>query len=297
MDDKHALHTAARRYCQERFAQWMQSYRELQIKEKWQVKHLFKPGWDYSNEAYGTFPRYRLDEAIRIEVEKFRPDSNSTLDELRKHLLRACDVAEGRLQAKLQNPIAFGALREEADDYRAYIQVLDSGDLLNIEALPYRRVIDEDESKRLWNQLKDIWGIGGGCWFPLKEGPTPPNVIAFHLDYFEGMDGVSLLREALKAHGAVNIFQLQEFGPSEPEYEIELSIFEPIYGTGGEQYSTSEPTDWVVYVSHESSITFAGDWLIQIVKDNWPDWSHRTYQGPYSTGDLRGTWNSDPKSA
>ena len=71
------------------------------------------------------------------------------------------------------------------------------------------------------------------------------------------------------------------------------------YGLGGEQYSTSELTDWVVYASHESSITIAGDWLIRILKENWPEWLQRTYQGPYSTGDLRGTWDESkirPKS-
>jgi hypothetical protein len=292
MDEKHALHTAARRYCQQRFSEWIQIYQELQTKEKWQVEHLFTPGWDYSSEAYGTFPRYRIAAAIQLEVEKFSPDSYPTLDALRKQLLLACDVAGARLQAEFKNPIAVRALQEEVDDYRAYIQALNSHGLSAIKPLPRRRVIDEDESKRLWNQLKRNWGIGDGHWFPLKDGPTPMHVIAFHCDYFEGMRGVNLLRDALKARGVENVFQLQEFGPPEPEYEIALSIFEPMYGTGGEQYSTSGFSDWVVYASHESSITIAGDWLIRILKENWPEWSKRTYQGPYSTDDLRGAWDS-----
>lgn len=79
---------------------------------------------------------------------------------------------------------------------------------------------------------------GGGHWFPLKEGPVPPNVIAFHDDYFEKINGVALLQNALQAHGIRKVFQLHEFGPPEPEYEIDLSIFAPTYGSGGEQYST-----------------------------------------------------------
>ena len=293
MNDKNALHTAARRYCHQRFSEWSQSYQELQAKEQWQVEHLFKPGWDYSSEAYEIFPRYRLDSGIQVEVEKFRPDACATLDELRKQLLNASDVAKTRLQPEFENPIALAALQEEANDYRAYIQVLGPGDLSNIEPLPYQRVITEDESKRLWNQLKQNWGIVTGCWFPLREGPIPPYVIAFHRDYFEKNDGVDLLREILKAHGVATVFQLQEFGPPEPEYEIELSSFEPIYGSGGEQYSTSEIADWVVYASHESSVTVAGEWLIRILKENWPDCISRTYQGPYSTHDLRGSWKSE----
>jgi hypothetical protein len=47
-----------------------------------------------------------------------------------------------------------------------------------------------------------------------------------------------------------------------PEYEVELRICEPGYRDGGEQYSTSEHADWIVYASHESSITIGGEWLI-----------------------------------
>ena len=54
-----------------------------------------------------------------------------------------------------------------------------------------------------------------------------------------------------------------------------------MYGGSGEQYSTSEPSDWLVYASHESSITIAGDWLTAIFKEKWPEWMQHTYQGPF----------------
>jgi hypothetical protein len=136
MDHRNALHTAARRYCDQKNGEWSQSYQELQATERWQVDHLFKPGWDYSPEAYAIFPRYRLDSGIQAEVEKLRPDACSSLDEMRKCLLIACDVARTRLQPEFKNPIALAALQEEADDYRAYIQVLGPDDLSSIESLP-----------------------------------------------------------------------------------------------------------------------------------------------------------------
>jgi hypothetical protein len=296
MDDKTALHTAARRYCEHRFSEWFQNYKDLQTREKWQVQRLFGPGWGYSDEAYRTFPHYRLDKEVQVEVEKLTPTSTMNLDELRVQLLHACDVVEARLHAELQNAFAREALRDEANDYRAYIQVLSPNDLKTIEPLPYRRVLNEQESKRLWSQLKLSWGIGGGHWFPLKEGPVPPHVMAFHDDYFERMEGLMILREALKARKIEKVYQLQEFGPPEPEYEIELSIFEPACGSGGEQYSTSESTDWLVYASHESSITICGEWLTHVFARAWPAWSMRTYLGPFSTPDLRGSWNSGHSS-
>ena len=132
MNESTALHTAARRYCQERFSYWTRIYEELQRKENWQVQRLFEPA--------GT---------IRM-----------------------------------------------------------------------KRVIGNWESKRLWTHLKEVWGIDGSYWFPLKEGPVPQNVVAFHTDYIEAMNGVALLREALQSRSITRVFQLHEFG--DPDYEIRI---------------------------------------------------------------------------
>ena len=134
--------------------------------------------------------------------------------------------------------------------------------------------------------------MGGSPWFPLREGHVPPHVITFHTDYFGRMSGTQILRKALEKRSVTRIYQLQEFGPPEPEYEIELGLLEPAYNSGGEQYSTSNPNDWVVYASHESSITICGEWLTAVFKQEWPEWSQRAYGGPYSTDDMRGTWDT-----
>jgi hypothetical protein len=292
MDNKTALHTAARRYCQDRFSEWMENYKQLQNKEGRKKENLFQPGWDYSDEAWRVFPRYRVATAIQVEVERLVPDSRSTFGELRSKLIAACDVAEARLREELKKTIAREALHEEADDYRAYIQVLGESDLANLLPLPFRRVLAQEESRKLWSELEKAWGIGGGSWFPLKEGIVPPNVITFHSDYFGMMGGAQLLREALGTRGIAKIYLLHEFAPLEPDYEVECPIAEPTYGSGGEQYCTSGSAEWVVYASHESSITVCGEWLTTIFKQKWPDWNQRSYRGPYSTEDLIGTWET-----
>lgn len=267
MDSKSALHTAARRFCQE-------------------------PGWDYSPEASQIFPRYRVDAAIQAQVERLTPDSIKDVEELRGLLIRACDVAEDPLRAEFTNDLALIAIREEASDFRDYIQVLGTSGLTGLAPLPYRRVLSEEESEYLWNQLKQTWAVGDGYWFPLREGPLPRNVITFHVDYLSRMSGAQVLRESLRDRGILQVFQLNELKSTDPEYEMEVSILDPRYAGGGEQYTTSPPFDWVAYASHESSITIAGDWLTAIFKGRWPDWSQRGYRGPYSTDDMTGTWDA-----
>ena len=293
MDTKTALHTAARRFCEDRFSEWSQTYNELQIKEKREVSDPFKPGLDYSEEAYRIFPRYRIDALIQAEVEKLVPDSIGNLGELRSQLIEACGLAKARLLEELANAVARRAVREEAADFKAYIQVLENRDLEDIAPLPYRRVLTEAESKDLWNRLKQTWDIGGGYWFPLRDGPVPDNMLTFHVDYFFTMKGAELLRGALRNRGVSRVFQLNEFKSIDPEYEMGISIFEPRYASGGEHYCTSESFDCVAYASHESSITIGGGWLTEIIKKHWPDWRQRVYGGPYSTEDMRGTWKTN----
>ncbi len=88
------------------------------------------------------------------------------------------------------------------------------------------------------------------------------------------MNGLALLRETLQSHSITRVFQLHEFG--DPDYEIELEILEPGYRDGGERYSTSAQSDWVVYASRESSITVCGDWLIHFSRGEWPGCDGRT---------------------
>jgi len=147
MDDRTALHTAARRYCEDRYSDWAQTYNELEARENVQIENKFKPGWDYSEEAYGVFPRYRMDKAIRIEVERLAPESSNSLEELRSRLISACEIAEARLRSELNNTIAREALREEAEDYKAYIRILSERDLANVVPLPFRRVLTDKEAK------------------------------------------------------------------------------------------------------------------------------------------------------
>lgn len=291
MDEATALHTAARRYCEARFSEWLQVYQDLQRKENWRVENLFKPGWDYSKEAYRTFPRYRLAKNTRVEIERLRLDLEISLSEMRKLLIAASVRAAAELQAELKNKLAHVVIDEEAEDFRVYLEALTTRDLAQVDALPYRRVLSKEESQRLWDGLKRTWAIGSigsDYWFPLKEGAIPANILALHTDYFQSINGQHILRDALERHGVSTVFLLHEFG--DPDYEVALGIFEPRYRDGGEQYSTSGQADWIVYASHESSITLGGEWLIDIFRGLHPDCIGLTYKGPYSTPDLRGTW-------
>jgi len=278
MDLRITLHTAARHYCEEHYARWMQEYlRSGQPQER----------------GYHIFPRYLVLKAIRIGVERLRPEEASSEEALRRSIVEVGSHAETsstlHLKEALKNRVAVQAMDEERRCFVEFVQALRGEDLAQVEPLPFRRTLEATEVKVLWDQLQGTWGADYR-WYPLTEVPCP-DLLAFHTDYFDGYrKGATVLRPLLAQHGVARVFELREF--DEPCCEIDLSLFSPAY-VGAEGYWTAREADWVVYASHESSITLGGDWLITALKEAWPDWRQRQYGGPFSTVDLRGSWKEE----
>ena len=278
MDLPVALHTAARRFCANQHYRWSREYTRLSDSGQARV------GGGYSKAAYGLFPRYRLDEAIEIEVERLTGLELHSLEEARKFLLEAGGHALSSLIREFQRSSeACVALNDESKTFEVYIAGLDAVQLGRIEPLPYRRVLGDSECKQLRQKLRARWGVEG-YWYPLSECDPHTNVIAFHQELWEQRDGTPLLFRATQERVIERCFVLRE-GPQ--DYEIDRSLIDPIYG-GFESFVTSD-FDWLVYSSHESSIAVAG-WLADFFRTQWPDWENVTYGGPFHTSDLRGSW-------
>jgi len=278
MDLPLALHTAARTFCANQHSHWWGEYMPL-----------VKSGQDrvakqYSKTAYSLFPRYRLDEAIGIEVERITGDEFRSLEEARKLLLEAGRRALSSLfQEFQQSPEARVALTDEWKAFDSYISSLDPIQLAQIKPLPYRRVLTKSESEQLRQKLNTIWGAKG-YWYPLSKCDPQTNVIAFHQELWEQRDGTSLLLQGIQQRAIERCFLLLE-GPV--DYEIARSVVEPMY-RGDESFVTSD-FEWLVYSSHESSIAVAG-WLANFFRKQWRDWEAVAYGGPFHTADLRGSW-------
>ena len=61
----------------------------------------------------------------------------------------------------------------------------------------------------------------------------------------------------------------------DPEYEMDPRLCS--FWGGTEMYWSSRKLDWLIYLSHEESMTFAGDWLAQAIKQALPNWRQRLY--------------------
>ena len=232
------------------------------------------------------FPRYRIDDDILREVESIVPSDCGLLEELRHALGSAARRGFTKLEGEFcENAIAMSALGNELVAFLEYITGVRAGELNRVEPLPFRRVLASPESARLWKLLSERWGIEGFYWFPLNEAAPPQNALAFHRELWDARDGNSILLASLARSGVERCFVLRELGP--PDYELEGSAVDPHYN-GSEAFFTSDG-DWLLYISHESSITLAG-WLADTFRQHWADSDKVAYQGPFHTNDLRGTW-------
>jgi len=278
MDLPLALHTAARAFCANQHSRWAGEYMPLVESGEDRL------GADYSKAAYGLFPRYRLDQAVEIKVERITGQRFHSLDQARKLLLEAGSRALSSLLQEFQrSPEACIALTEEWKAFEIYIGSLDADHLARIEPLPYRRVLAKPESEHLRQELSARWGVQG-YWYPLSKCDPHTNVVAFHQELWERRDGTSLLLQATQERAIERCFLLLE-GPV--DYEIAWSLVGPIYG-GDESFVTSD-FQWLVYSSHESSIAVAG-WMADFFRAQWQDWESVAYGGPFHTADLRGSW-------
>lgn len=288
MNRTQALQTAARRFCKREYALWNEKYVNLQRTGSWQVKGSSPSTWDYSDEAYSLFPRYRFAEKALIEIESVTLLHEDLLGQDREVLQQAGRRAHDVLAKEFTNTTALKALRTAATVFAEFLDSVPLDVLDQVEPLPHRRVLSASESETLWAVLKDKWKIRGAGygWFPLSDDVPPNGALTFHEDLWRSRDGDGVLQSFLLTNGIQNSFLLRELGP--PDYEIETSLVGGVYD-GSESFLMTLEGDWVLYVSHESSLALTG-LLADFFRSKWTDSGQLAYGGPFHTPDLRGTW-------
>jgi hypothetical protein len=239
-------------------------------------------------------------------VELYTPDSFASLDEARDALaLLATEyipqlVAMPVPRGMEEDPDAYfwkwgmgGVWRDEwppetVDEllmgFVEYVRGVSVEELARFpfEPLPYLRTLTVAHTADALAGLRARWGIDGFYWYPLDREETdepPPHTVAFAAEPFgEEGDAADLLRGVLAELGAARVLLLSE--PPEPDREIALEEIEFEY-RGEETIVTDGSFDWLVYVSHESSVTVAGELLLWALKEAWPSWDDWTSWGQY----------------
>lgn len=249
MTPEQTLHTFARRYLMERSDALKSEYSVLASAGR------HRRGYDYTPKAYNLFPRYNVLDEILLDVEMLDFDQLPNFDDLIESLASASQTGAKQNAHEGFNPTARAAEGEERAFFLDAIRSAATNGALQQERLPYRRTLTADEVDELWRRLRDHWGVTEGYWFPLTS-KTHPSLVAFELDRIDETALQLRFKKFFKDHRIRRIFELREFGRA--NYCVEAGFSNLYYGPGGEGFWTSDERDWIVYCSHETTITLGG---------------------------------------
>ena len=249
MTDTEALITAARRYCQENHTYWATRYTSERTGDDFP--------YSYTDNDYTLFPRYNVLAAILDQVETLVGQNHLDVMTCQQELVTIGKAANSIFTTGDQNYIARLAMRDERQKFIRFVESLTADDLRAVEPLPYRRRLTDQESKQVRQTLLENWNFKGGYWVPLEDASPKPTVFVMKSTIMES--DYDQIRAMVKKHTAGALFAITE---DHSDSEIEFSLFNP------DCYETiycDRGYDWIIYGSHESTLAFGGNWLLDFI--------------------------------
>ena len=277
MNETEAIHTAARRYCIEQLQERRGRSAALDRELKWQLgqEDGSAAGPDEAQEEILLLAAGALTlEAILDQVERLTPEDFPSLDEARARLAEAGRTGQNWFTAARLEGGQAEAIDQERQDFEKFVRQVGEDALRGVEPLPYRRVLTEDEGEGILSELRARWGVQGMRWYPLTGAPRPPHTEVFHAETFQ-REASKLVRALLGDRGTTRVWELRESGV---HYEMDTTLLDPVY-TGLEGLWSSGGFEWLIYASHEGTVTVGGEGLLPGLRSAWPEWRRHVFHG------------------
>ena len=133
--------------------------------------------------------------------------------------------------------------------------------------------IDQTAVDKLRRELSNQWEVTKQYWYPLFN-INRNDVIAFDKTYIDSEVKISQVIKLLKRHGVNQFYELWEDnrGFKKALVETENLWRSNEYLWYNEGYWFDDNYDWIIYSSHEQTVTIGGDWLIKELMESWIDW-------------------------
>ena len=143
--------------------------------------------------------------------------------------------------------------------------------------------LDKYKAKEVRQNIKDRWNAGYSYWIPLNEGEQS-DILYFPQDYFLENFGLRKLEECLSSLNITKCYQISEQESFNEDYEINVNEIAPFKSNMTEKYYCTDTLDWLIYFSHENTVTIGGIDLINSIKDNWRNWKKAAFRWSYIDG-------------
>jgi hypothetical protein len=114
--------------------------------------------------------------------------------------------------------------------------------------------------------LADKFEFQDFYWWPLNGSTKPTDTECFSDEAFNTKLGHSRLVQTLNEMGCDELRKINEI------HEDEIIKTDDIWSYDGiEVVYCNNNADWLIYFSHENTVTVSGKRLIDALKKNWPD--------------------------
>lgn len=138
--------------------------------------------------------------------------------------------------------------------------------------------LNKDQAKNVRNRIIDEWDAGESYCYPLNTSDRD-DFICFPQDFFLKDFGLDQLKKTLGKLGIQNCYRLNEYPKDNEDYKIDLDNV--IAYNGLEKYYCDDSNSWIIYFSHENTVTFGGKKLIQTIKNEWGNWKKVAFKWCY----------------
>ena len=135
--------------------------------------------------------------------------------------------------------------------------------------------LSQKDTDIIRSSMKKEWQWSSKYWHPLH--PTKrTDVLALDSRILRSELNDDAIIEILQSFGTTLLYRLCEYDPSE-----QLTLDELPFVIGASEVVICPPDfSWVIYSSHESTITFGGAALIHAVQTAIPSWPNALWPSP-----------------
>lgn len=115
-------------------------------------------------------------------------------------------------------------------------------------------------------------------WYPLLQIRRDIPALAFRAEFFDDWGRMAALKRIFAARDVKGVCVVPELSPVYESTDMAADGFfdggEDGYGLPyySEQYVFERRGEWLIYTSHEHTITFAGQWLTAAIRADIPDY-------------------------
>lgn len=132
------------------------------------------------------------------------------------------------------------------------------------------QTILETNRENLRKVLKDRWDVEADHWCPIDDASTKEEVVYFPEYYFFNDFGLENLKSVISEISHGNLYQWNWETYKEQFYSIKVE--EMVEFNNLEKFYFDDSCDWIVYISHENTIAFGGEKLIELLVSKWENW-------------------------